>query len=98
MDADFNHEIDHEMRRYHLRKSVHSVDLPLCRCYAARLWRILMRLLSLLIPLMLFAVVAVAEDARPKRLLLVSQGPDGHPPGTHEYVAGQQLLAQSLAK
>jgi type 1 glutamine amidotransferase len=57
-----------------------------------------MRLLSLLIPWMLFSVVAVAEDAKPKRLLLVSQGPDGHPPGTHEYVAGQKLLAQSLAK
>ena len=56
-----------------------------------------MRLLSLLIPLMLFSVVAVAEDARPKQLLLESQGPDGHPPGTHEYVAGQKLLAQSLA-
>src|SRR6478672_1785992 len=56
-----------------------------------------MRLLSLLIPLLLAGSVT-ADDARPKRLLLVSQGPDGHPPGTHEYVAGQQLLAQSLAK
>jgi type 1 glutamine amidotransferase len=56
------------------------------------------RLLSLLIPLLLLSGSLVAEDAKPKRLLLVSQGPDGHPPGTHEYVAGQKLLAQSLAK
>ena len=55
-----------------------------------------MRLLSLLIPLLLTGSV-LAEDAKPKRLLLVSQGPDGHPPGTHEYVAGQKLLMQSLA-
>lgn len=57
-----------------------------------------MRLHSFLVPLLLLSVIAVAEDAKPKRLLLVSQGPDGHPPGTHEYAAGQQLLVQSLAK
>jgi type 1 glutamine amidotransferase len=56
-----------------------------------------MRLLSLLLSL-LFLSSAVAADAKPKRLLLVSQGPDGHPPGTHEYVAGQKLIAQSLAR
>ncbi|MCC6124651.1 MAG: ThuA domain-containing protein [Pirellulales bacterium] len=39
----------------------------------------------------------VAEDAKPKRLLIVAEGPDSHPPGTHEYVAEQKLLAQSLA-
>ena len=55
-----------------------------------------MRLLSLLLSL-LFLSSAVAADAKPKRLLFVSQGPDGHPPGTHEYVAGQKLIAQSLA-
>lgn len=57
-----------------------------------------MRLLSLLIPFLLLSGSIAAEDAKPKRLLLVSQGPDGHPPGTHEYAAGQKLLAQSLAK
>lgn len=38
----------------------------------------------------------VAET--PKRLLLLSQGPDGHPPQTHEYAAGLQLLEQLLKK
>src|SRR5438105_4974078 len=32
----------------------------------------------------------------PKRLLLVAQGPDGHPPQTHEYVAGLELLQKLL--
>ena len=39
---------------------------------------------------------AAAEDA-PKKLLLLAQGPDGHPEGTHEYVAGQQILQKCLA-
>src|SRR5687767_7076086 len=51
-----------------------------------------------------FAVLAVvglistssAEGARPKRLLLLAQGPDGHPKGTHEYVAGQTILDACL--
>jgi type 1 glutamine amidotransferase len=40
---------------------------------------------------------AAAEDAKPKRLVLLAQGPDGHPKGTHEYVAGQEILHQCLA-
>jgi hypothetical protein len=28
----------------------------------------------------------------PKRLLLIGQGPDGHPPGTHEFVAGIKVI------
>src|SRR5262245_24329114 len=42
--------------------------------------------------------LARAEDAPAKRLLLLSQGPDGHPTGTHEYVAGQRVLAKCLAR
>ena len=42
------------------------------------------------------ATAAWAEDARPKRLLLLAQGPDGHPQGTHEYVAGQTILEKCL--
>lgn len=34
----------------------------------------------------------------PKKLLLLSQGPDGHPPETHEYDAGLKILQKLLAK
>jgi type 1 glutamine amidotransferase len=37
-----------------------------------------------------------AADARPKRLLIVGQGPDGHPPATHEFIAGARVLAELL--
>lgn len=37
------------------------------------------------------------KDARPQRLLLIGQGPDGsHKPTTHEYFAGVNLLARLL--
>lgn len=39
---------------------------------------------------------AGAEPAPRKRLLLLAQGPDGHPPATHEYVAGQRAMAHLL--
>ncbi len=34
--------------------------------------------------------------AAPKKLLLVGCGPDGHPPQTHEYMAGLKVLAKCL--
>ncbi|MCI0681176.1 MAG: ThuA domain-containing protein [Gemmataceae bacterium] len=34
----------------------------------------------------------------PKKLLLLSQGPDGHPPETHEYEAGLKILQKLLSK
>lgn len=34
----------------------------------------------------------------PKKVLLLYQGPDGHPPQTHEYEAGLKLLQRLLAK
>jgi type 1 glutamine amidotransferase len=34
--------------------------------------------------------------APPKKLLLIGQGPDGHPPATHEYVPGLAVLAKCL--
>lgn len=38
-----------------------------------------------------------ADEARPQRLLLIGQGPDGsHKPTTHEYFAGVNLLARLL--
>jgi type 1 glutamine amidotransferase len=34
----------------------------------------------------------------PRRLLLVGQGPDGHPAGSHEYDAGLKVLHKCLAR
>jgi type 1 glutamine amidotransferase len=39
---------------------------------------------------------ATPSIAAPKRLLLVGQGPDGHPVQTHEYVAGLKVLEKCL--
>ena len=36
-------------------------------------------------------------DAPKKKLLLLGQGPDGHPPETHEYLAGMRVLTKCLA-
>lgn len=44
--------------------------------------------------LLLWGSVGVAA---PRKLLLLGQGPDGHPPQTHEYMAGLQVLAKCLA-
>lgn len=38
---------------------------------------------------------ALAADA-PKKLLLLGQGPDGHPVSTHEYLAGLKVLSTCL--
>lgn len=37
---------------------------------------------------------AAAEG--PKNVLLIGQGPDGHPPATHEFMAGLHVLAKCL--
>jgi type 1 glutamine amidotransferase len=42
------------------------------------------------------AVSVSAAEQKPKRLLIVGQGPDGHPPTTHEFRAGAQVLAELL--
>ena len=54
-------------------------------------WR--KQVLSLAV-LSLFAFPGLAEA--PKRLLLLGQSPDGHPPQTHEYMAGLRILAKCL--
>ncbi len=45
---------------------------------------------------------ASAQDEEPKngpvRLLLLCQGPDGHPTGTHEYKAGVGIMAECLKR
>ena len=42
--------------------------------------------------------VRLPPTPSPKRLMLLSQGPDGHPAGTHEYAAGQRVLAKCLSQ
>lgn len=42
-----------------------------------------------------FAGLAFAADV-PKKVLLVSSGPDGHPAATHEYAPGLDILAKCL--
>ena len=43
------------------------------------------------------STASAAGADKPTRLLLLSQGPDGHPAGTHEYRAGQRALKKLLS-
>jgi len=52
------------------------------------------RLISCLL-LLGFACSSFAADA-PRKVLLVSSAPDGHPVGTHEYAPGLDVLAKCL--
>jgi hypothetical protein len=54
------------------------------------LWRLLIGVVCLGL------VVPSASADGPKKLLLLAQGPDGHPPQTHEYVAGFKILQKIL--
>lgn len=47
--------------------------------------------------LLAFAASLSAADAPPIRLLLIAGPADGHPPATHEYVAGINRLQKGLA-
>jgi hypothetical protein len=52
---------------------------------------------SLVLSLSLILSFATPSPAEPpKKLLLLGQGPDGHPPETHEYMAGLQILTKCL--
>src|SRR5207253_3702101 len=53
---------------------------------------------SLTTALVLLGLATAATAAPPKKLLLVGCGPDGHPPMTHEYMAGLGLLKKLLAE
>jgi type 1 glutamine amidotransferase len=56
-------------------------------------WR---KLLLCLLPLLILCPSGVA--AASKKVLLIGQGPDGHPKGTHEYMAGVRILGKCLSK
>jgi type 1 glutamine amidotransferase len=54
---------------------------------------------AVLIGLTLLLAVASANAAdKPRRVLLIGQGPDGHPAATHEYNAGVRLLGKLLSR
>jgi type 1 glutamine amidotransferase len=55
-------------------------------------WRIFVAL-----ALSLAVASPIPADA-PKKLLLIGQGPDGHPPQTHEYMAGVKILERILQR
>lgn len=46
--------------------------------------------------LLVLAANVSAAESRPRRLLIVGQGPDGHPPTTHEFMPGARVLAEVL--
>jgi type 1 glutamine amidotransferase len=47
---------------------------------------------------LLLAVTSVNGAERTQRVLLIGQGPDGHPAATHEYNAGVRLLGKLLSR
>ncbi len=51
---------------------------------------------SLFVFLALASLGGTTSAAPPKTLLLLAQGPDNHPAGTHEYLAGLEQLAKLL--
>ena len=51
---------------------------------------------TILTLLVMFGLGSPAWAGAPKKLLLVGQGPDGHPPQTHEYMAGLKVLQKCL--
>ncbi|MEW6302798.1 MAG: ThuA domain-containing protein [Verrucomicrobiota bacterium] len=56
----------------------------------------ILRLARLGIIAAFFGALLVSAGAAPKRLLIVGQGPDGHPPTTHEFMPGARVLAELL--
>jgi hypothetical protein len=61
-----------------------------------RATRLNRRLAFIAVALLLGTGLPSLSAAEPQRVLLLAQGPDGHPAGTHEFVAGQTLLAEWL--
>jgi hypothetical protein len=54
---------------------------------------VLQRIIGSVILVLVLTSFTVAQSSN---LLLLAQGPDGHPRATHEYVAGQNVLARLL--
>ena len=54
--------------------------------------------MRILFSLSIILLGVASADADPKKLILLHQKPDGHPPTTHEYVAGQKILQKLLGE
>ncbi len=82
------------MRRVAAPQSGRSTLSPLRRTLVTGLHRRM-----LLVTLLLLGAASPCSATEPTtlRVLLLSQGPDGHPPETHEYDAGVRLLERCLA-
>lgn len=74
--------------------------MPRCFTPPLRSMSVLAYLLLALSHLCLVSAVQAAEPSVVvrKRILLIGQGPDGHPVATHEYRAGTALLAKLLSR
>lgn len=55
-----------------------------------------LRRVTYMIAVVVLCPAAFAEETKPEHLLLLGQGPDGHPPTTHEYLPGLSVLASLL--
>lgn len=53
---------------------------------------------GLLLVAILPGISSSGDPVSRKRVLLLGQKPDGHPPGTHEYLAGLRFIAKSLER
>ncbi|MCH2399532.1 MAG: hypothetical protein MK364_10515, partial [Pirellulales bacterium] len=49
-----------------------------------------------MVPLVICSMTSLVSNAAEKQLLLLGQGPDGHPRLTHEYRAGVRVVARCL--
>jgi type 1 glutamine amidotransferase len=58
----------------------------------------MLRRALILVFLLLVGFTSPAQSGPARKLLLVGQAPDGHPPQTHEYNAGIRILAKLLEK
>src|SRR5438445_10619921 len=48
------------------------------------------------ITLLIAQIAQVSAAEKPRRLLIVAQSPDGHPPTTHEFMPGARVLNELL--
>src|SRR6478736_5420649 len=46
----------------------------------------------------LFLALEIHAADKPRRVLIVGQSPDGHPPLTHEFMAGARVMDELLKK